>query len=123
MSAIKFRYHQKDLPPFFDARDKWPGKIEDIRDQGWCGASWAFSTASVASDRWANMPVYVNNACYSNANMMLTCCPFSRFRFAIEGQSEAELSVQSLLSCNTQGQNGCRGGYVDRAWNYLRRFG
>ena len=98
MSAIKFKYSVSDLPPSFDARDRWPGKISGVRDQGWCGASWAFSTSSVASDR-----------------------------FAIEGQTDegddGEMSPQTLVSCNTQGQSACRGGHVDRAWNYLRRFG
>ena len=51
MTAIKFKYNPSDLPYSFDARDKWPGKIAGVRDQGWCGASWAFSTSSVASDR------------------------------------------------------------------------
>ncbi len=95
MTAIQFRYEPDDLPSLFDAREKWPGgKIHGVRDQGWCGASWAFSTASVAADR-----------------------------FAIEGESELEFAPQSLISCDTQGQSGCRGGYVDRAWNFLRRFG
>ncbi|XP_059090669.1 uncharacterized peptidase C1-like protein F26E4.3 isoform X2 [Tigriopus californicus] len=94
MSAIEFVYRSEDLPKSFDARDKWRGKITPVLDQGECGASWAFSTISMASDR-----------------------------FAIEGQTEEALSPQSLISCNTQGQNGCRGGSVDRAWNFLRRYG
>jgi hypothetical protein len=94
MSAIKFKYNSEDLPEYFDSREKWPGKVSGVRDQGWCSASWAFSTTSVASDR-----------------------------FAIEGETDLELSPQSLISCNTKGQSGCRGGYVDRAWNYLRRYG
>lgn len=32
------------LPESFDARDKWPGLIEKVMDQGNCGSSWAFST-------------------------------------------------------------------------------
>ena len=94
MAAIKFRYDPSELPGSFDSRQKWPGKIHGVRDQGWCGASWAFSTASVASDR-----------------------------FAIEDEAGYEMAPQSLISCNTQGQSGCRGGNVDRAWNYLRRYG
>ena len=94
MAAIKPRYDPSALPASFDARQKWPGQIHGVRDQGWCGASWAFSTASVASDR-----------------------------FAIEDEAAHEMSPQSLISCNTRGQSGCRGGSVDRAWNYLRRYG
>ena len=95
MSAIKFYYTESELPSSFDSRRKWPDKISGVPDQSFCGASWAFSTASVASDR-----------------------------FAIEDQFDGgSLSAQALISCNSQGQSGCRGGHVDRAWNYLRRFG
>ena len=32
------------LPDRFDARERWPQFIHPIRDQGNCGAAWAFST-------------------------------------------------------------------------------
>ena len=53
MAPIKFKYDPGQLPRNFDARQKWPTVSGQIADQGWCGASWAFSTASVASDRFA----------------------------------------------------------------------
>ncbi len=28
MTAMKYRYSPGDIPPSFDARDKWPGKIQ-----------------------------------------------------------------------------------------------
>lgn len=34
-----------DLPSYFNAAEKWPGKIHEPLDQGNCAASWAFSTA------------------------------------------------------------------------------
>ena len=34
-----------------------------------------------------------------------------------------ELSPQTLLSCDTAPQAGCRGGHVDRAWGFLRHHG
>ena len=34
----------EDLPESFDSRQKWPGWIEDVMDQGNCGSSWAVST-------------------------------------------------------------------------------
>ena len=61
-----------------------------------CGASWAFSTASVAADRLA-----IQSA----------------------GTELLSLSTQNLLACNDRGQQGCNGGHLDRAWNYMRRFG
>ena len=33
------------------------------------------------------------------------------------------LSPQNLLSCARRGQQGCSGGHVERAWNYLRKIG
>ena len=33
-----------DLPDSFDSRQKWPGWIEGVSDQGNCGSSWAVST-------------------------------------------------------------------------------
>jgi len=35
---------EDELPEAFDARDEWPGLIEDVLDQGNCASSWAFST-------------------------------------------------------------------------------
>ncbi|XP_069127544.1 uncharacterized peptidase C1-like protein F26E4.3 isoform X3 [Argopecten irradians] len=86
-----------DLPEEFDSRDQWPGRIHPIRDQGNCGASWAFSTVATASDRLA---------------------------IESEGILQDELSPQHLLSCNTaRGQLGCEGGYLDKAWWFLRKRG
>ncbi|XP_023712916.1 uncharacterized peptidase C1-like protein F26E4.3 isoform X2 [Cryptotermes secundus] len=84
------------IPRSFDARNKWPGLIEGVRDQGWCGSSWALSTASVASDRFAVMS---------------------------RGLEKVQLSAQHLLSCNNRGQRACQGGHLDRAWLFLRKFG
>lgn len=80
----------------FDSREKWPNYIHPVRDQGDCAASWAFSTAAVASDRLA---------------------------IESEGVLPDELSPQHLLSCNDRGQFGCEGGYLDKAWWFLRKSG
>ncbi|XP_030839089.1 tubulointerstitial nephritis antigen-like [Strongylocentrotus purpuratus] len=84
------------LPETFDARENWPGLIDEVIDQGKCGSSWAISTASVASDRLAIQSM---------------------------GEVNPRLSEQHLLSCNIRGQRGCSGGYLDRAWYHLRRAG
>ncbi|KAG0715903.1 putative peptidase C1-like protein F26E4.3 [Chionoecetes opilio] len=86
------------IPSQFDARYKreWRGQISGVRDQGWCGASWAFSTLGVAQDRLA---------------------------VASQGNESVDLSPQHLLSCDRRGQSGCKGGHVDRAWQYLRKVG
>ncbi|XP_067862481.1 tubulointerstitial nephritis antigen-like [Heptranchias perlo] len=84
------------LPRYFNAADKWPGMIHDPMDQGNCAASWAFSTAAVASDRISIQSM---------------------------GHMTAALSPQNLISCNTRNQRGCNGGRIDGAWWYLRRRG
>nr|XP_032826307.1 tubulointerstitial nephritis antigen-like [Petromyzon marinus] len=95
------------LPDEFDSRVRWPGLIHAPEDQGNCAASWAFSTAAVASDR-------------------LSIQTLGRVRHG--------LSPQQLLSCDPQGSHpgwrpaqgaagGCRDGRLDRAWWYLRHAG
>merc|ERR1712037_725204 len=88
MSAIQFSYEPASLPTRFDARQEWPGLISPIEDQGWCSSSWALATAAVAGDR-----------------------------LSVGKARRVDLSSQSLLSCDTAPQGGCRGGHVDRAWD------
>ncbi|XP_077599651.1 tubulointerstitial nephritis antigen-like [Stigmatopora nigra] len=84
------------LPTRFNSGEKWPGKIHEPLDQGNCAASWAFSTAAVASDRISIQSM---------------------------GHMTPQLSPQNLISCDTKNQGGCAGGRVDGAWWYLRRRG
>lgn len=85
-----------DLPESFDARHQWPRLIHPIRDQGDCGASWAFSTTALASDRLAIQSM---------------------------GREKVSLSPQQLISCQNRAQKGCHGGHLDRAWWYLKKRG
>lgn len=57
--------------------------------------SWAVSTASVASDR---------------------------FSVKSNGREIVDFAPQQLLSC-VKRQQGCNGGHLDIAWNYLRSRG
>lgn len=83
------------IPHSFNAIKEFPGLISRVRDQGWCGSSWAMSTVSMASDR---------------------------FSITSKGQELVELSPQHLLSC-VKNHNGCHGGHLDTAWNYFRTTG
>lgn len=96
MNPVKRTFDPKRLPRSFDARTKWRGWIQPVKDQGWCGSSWAVSTTSVASDRFAIMS---------------------------EGLENIDLSAQHLLSCNSRGQQACHGGHLDRAWIFMRKVG
>ncbi|KAK2184718.1 hypothetical protein NP493_255g00017 [Ridgeia piscesae] len=85
------------LPTSFDARRQWPRFIHPVLDQGNCAASWAFSTISVASDRLS-----IHSG----------------------GALRQPLSPQNLISCNNdRQQRGCEGGYLGRAWWYMRHTG
>lgn len=87
----------ESIPRSFNAMQegKWTGFITPVYDQGWCGSSWAISTATVASDR---------------------------FGIHTKGKEDVALSPQQLLSC-VRKQSGCSGGHLDWAWNYVRKTG
>lgn len=94
-AMTKLSNKRHNLPNEFNSLDTWPGFISDIIDQKWCGSSWAISTASVASDRFA---------------------------IQSKGKETVILSPQHLLSC-VRRQQGCNGGHLDWAWNYFRKIG
>ncbi|XP_031640799.1 uncharacterized peptidase C1-like protein F26E4.3 [Contarinia nasturtii] len=96
-AMTKLTNKPESLPRNFNAveDERWSSYISPIQDQGWCGASWAISTASVASDR---------------------------FGIQTKGKESVELSPQQLLSC-VRKQSGCNGGHLDWAWNYIRKIG
>ncbi|XP_052532873.1 tubulointerstitial nephritis antigen isoform X3 [Tympanuchus pallidicinctus] len=87
---------EEKFPEFFAATYAWPDWIHDPLDQRNCGASWAFSTASVAADR-----ITIHS----------------------DGQITDNLSVQNLISCDTRNQHGCGGGNIESAWRYLKTHG
>ena len=100
MYPIHLKYDAYVLEREFDSRTshagKWSGRISGIRDQGWCASSWAFSTVAGAADRLA---------------------------IQSKGSQVQDLSPQNLLSCNNRHQKACSRGYVDIAWNYIKKFG
>ena len=46
-----------------------------------------------------------------------------RLRIETDGVMTDSLSVQHLLSCDTEEQMGCKGGRLDRAWWFMRATG
>ncbi|GFS22662.1 tubulointerstitial nephritis antigen-like [Elysia marginata] len=95
MRPIKVQV-EESLPASFDTRKKWPGKLSPIQDQGNCGSSWAQSSIALTSDRLSVLSL---------------------------GAVTEKLSVQHLLSCDMEGQSGCEGGHLDRAWWYIKKQG
>lgn len=86
------------LPDAFDAREKWPECKDSFRilDQGSCGSCWAFGSTAAFQDRF----------CIANG-----------------GSVVEHFSVQEMLDCTWTTTNGCRGGYHDEAYYYLKRKG
>lgn len=96
MKPLKVAFRRDSLPRSYDARDVWGKYISRPIDQGWCGASWAITTVQVTNDRFGIMS---------------------------KGAISDALSAQHLLSCNIHSQQGCQGGHLTRAWNWIRKFG
>lgn len=88
----------KDLPENFDARKQWPKckSINLIRDQGECGACWAFGAVEAMSDR---ICIHSNQ------------------------QLQTLVSAEDLLSCCLLCGLGCYGGLLGPAWIHWNFFG
>jgi cathepsin B len=87
-----------DPPPAaFDARDAWPdcASIGEIRNQGTCGSCWAFSAATVLTDR---------------------ICVASK------AKDTPRLAPESLVDCDDT-DDGCDGGWLDNVWEYMEATG
>eukprot|EP00960_Hanusia_phi_P077857 768749-Hanusia_phi.AAC.9 len=98
-SAVPVKVHSsiplKDLPESFNCYENWPNYMHPIRDQAHCGSCWAFAASEVLSDRFA---------------------------IASNGTVNKILSPEDLVSCD-KGDMGCNGGYLDKAWDYLKTSG
>jgi len=91
----------RQSPTDFDSRDQWPDCIGAIRNQGHCGACWAFAAAETLSDR---------------------------FCIASNGSVNVTLAPQDLISCGhirtpPKYMLGCDGGVPEYAWKYLEITG
>jgi len=84
------------VPASFDSRTQWPGCVHAIRNQEQCGSCWAFGATEALSDRFA---IQTNLA------------------------TNVTLSPQDLVSCDTDQNEGCNGGYPILAWQYMQATG
>eukprot|EP00928_Gymnodinium_smaydae_P038801 TRINITY_DN2666_c2_g1_i1.p1 TRINITY_DN2666_c2_g1~~TRINITY_DN2666_c2_g1_i1.p1 ORF type:complete len:562 (+),score=49.25 TRINITY_DN2666_c2_g1_i1:256-1941(+) len=93
---IALNYNAVTLGDEFDAREKWKScaSVGSIRNQGDCGACYAFAAVEVLADR----------VCIGG------------------GERDLTLSAEYLVSCDKRNE-GCSGGAVDTAWNFLTTVG
>lgn len=96
-----------DLPTNFDARERWPGFITGVMDQGTCGSCWAFSSCSVFSDR-------IKIA--TNGKDMETHDHISQYHLA------------ACMKCGSHNNNKvcssvCSGHYMDEVLDYIKKTG
>ncbi|XP_062104639.1 ervatamin-B-like [Humulus lupulus] len=89
-----FRYGDGvNLPKQVDWRKN--GSVTSVKDQGQCGSCWAFSSVAAVEG--------INH---------------------IKTGKLVSLSEQQLMDCDvTSGNLGCRGGYMDKAFEYVKRNG
>jgi len=95
MPAVNAAPEGASIPDSFDSREEFKGFIHPIRNQMRCGSCWAFAAAESLSDR---------------------------FTIASKGKIDVVLSPEDLVSCDIT-DNGCSGGMIPNAWNYLTKTG
>jgi len=85
------------VPDHFDSATQWPKcakVISDIRDQSNCGCCWAFGAAEAASDR-----------------------------LCIASNATVSLPLSAQETCFCAQANGCDGGQLETAWDYIASNG
>lgn len=88
-SCGTFSFTGKELPTEVDWRKK--GIVTNVKDQGQCGSCWSFATAEAVESAWA-----------------------------IAGNPLVTLSEQQMMDCSRDyGNEGCSGGFMDPALDYV----
>ncbi|THD18939.1 Secreted cathepsin L 1 [Fasciola hepatica] len=91
--GIPYKANKRAVPASIDWRES--GYVTEVKDQGQCGSCWAFSTTGTMEGQ------YMKNE-----------------------RVDTSFSEQQLVDCSRPwGNNGCGGGFMENAYNYLRQFG
>lgn len=128
--ANKIKYR---APDEFDGRKVWAKYIKPVRNQGWCGACWAFASAFVLQTRLAIATSGKYNLDMSPGTMVL-CNMGSDHEFEL---AKAQVDKGEPYDFNLPSESadvrkqeeeavsavGCGGETLLGAWQYLFRFG
>jgi hypothetical protein len=88
------RRKRQSIPYSYDYRSQ--GWVTSIKNQGSCGACWAFATAALMETTYLR---------------------------ALGSSYNYDLSEQLLVDCNYPTNNACSGGWVNSAIEYIRSYG
>ena len=121
------------LPESFDGRSAWKGFIKPVRDQGSCGACWAFASTFALQTRLAICTRGKYNLDLAPAAMVL-CNMGSDTEYAMAKKHlengepyDFNLPYESVESRRREVEAtatiGCEGETLLGAWQYLYRFG
>jgi hypothetical protein len=118
---LKAQLRSEDIPTAFDARSAWSqcASIGAIRNQGHCGSCWAFAAVESLLDRMciANSKLLGNTRAAAAA-----AAPLLAGAAEYAAPLPAALSAQSLVDCDKH-DGGCKGGFLDNAWEFLLSTG
>ena len=124
------------VPAAFDARQKWPNSIHPIRNQVRISLHFRekrfFELALCQYSRQIAVvvgrspPLVFLRILYIEIFYLYFYVESLSDRFAIQSNNSVEvvLSPQDLVSCdNSDGDEGCMGGFPIRAWKYMKSTG
>ena len=94
-AADSFKYQNVDIHSLPASVDwRLKGAVAPVKDQGQCGSCWAFSTVAAVEG--------INQ---------------------IKTNKLVSLSEQELIDCDTEQNNGCNGGLMDYAFEFIKKNG
>lgn len=118
----QYNVGKKDVyvPDVFDGRDVWKGLLTVPRNQGTCGACWAFSATSCLSDRFNIQSMGLLKVDLSAAKLIL--CDHQGEEYSVR-HPEYNRELVANQETGTTSRSSCFGSSLMDAWRYLYVIG